>query len=988
MSVRQELEARFGDNFSDSLTERLSHSSDMGFVPQLVWAGIKINIVPDYVVYPTNLEDLVDLVRISRRYNLPLVPYGRATNRYGNAVPADGGIVVDFAKMDKVELNEGNREAIVQPGATWKIVDQKVQQKGMQLRTFPSSYDSTVGGGVASDSLGVGSYEYGFVCDNISYVKLASPKGDVLTLSGKDLSLVCGAEGTTGLIAEVGLKLRQFSPTEALTLSFDGLEQAIKAVGEFYREVIPAWHVQLRGPSISSYISKNFRAPLEADRWNMVVLYPSQRAPLVEPKVKRLAIATGARAFEGEWSGWWSFNHGVVAALRVNGLLIHQHGLIPYARLQDFINNMKRSLGKVGQLEGGFDLDVDLERREVLLVNAFVMSDLPPEDKKLLYELAKNTLMMEEMIKVGGSMLSVGIFVHQYARNRLSAMGKTFQEMGVDRYEAIRKFKEENDPDELMNPGKVFEPKNRAKAVSDIVRKQREALTFRFGIGIAKTLSRGGEVEGFTQVRKVMEAFADYGLKCIDCAMCVTVCPQYRLIPSTPYAPKGMFDLVKGAISMYSLTGSLEIPDSTIAEISGCHKCGLCDGVCPARIPISTLLVRLSSVVAKKRPRETPVSIPLVTGDLSNVIDKDSSTALWIGRAGIENTPTAIASLQALKRMGLKVNVVGTEGEAGFLDYIGGNGNEVIEAMRKNMNLLKGIEQVITISPEDYKMFSEVYSDYSKIAGISFAAEVTPIDLLILKSIDVRGEEEINLHIACFSSSYVDEIIKRLREKGFRVRRVEGCSGAQLEKSLGRRADKIAQAIAERYGKVVSLCPFAVAKFRLMGVEAESLTEYLMSKTGVRLQVEVFKLSKEESDQILIRTQELILQSLSSRAQVIADTTSFVSAGLTDYQKILEPVVEEALREAGANLAKAIRERSSKLSDPSKHIFAIREYIQSAVAAIDSISYEQLAGRVKDHVKKLSQEQFDEEVFAKALAAALREKISTMRDSIGGLVER
>jgi len=95
------------------------------------------------------------------------------------------------------------------------------------------------------------------------------------------------------------------------------------------------------------------------------------------------------------------------------------------------------------------------------------------------------------------------------------------------------------------------------------------------------------------------------------------------------------------------------------------------------------------------------------------------------------------------------------------------------------------------------------------------------------------------LHIACFSSSYVDEIIKRLREKGFRVRRVEGCSGAQLEKSLGRRADKIAQAIAERYRKVVSLCPFAVAKFRLMGVEAESLTEYLMSKTGVRLQVEV-----------------------------------------------------------------------------------------------------------------------------------------------------
>ncbi|MEM0113618.1 MAG: FAD-binding protein, partial [Metallosphaera sp.] len=87
MGVREELEGRFGENFSDSLVERLSHTADMGFVPQLVWTGIKINIIPDYVVYPKNVEDLIDIVKIANKYNIPITPYGRGTNRYGNAIP-------------------------------------------------------------------------------------------------------------------------------------------------------------------------------------------------------------------------------------------------------------------------------------------------------------------------------------------------------------------------------------------------------------------------------------------------------------------------------------------------------------------------------------------------------------------------------------------------------------------------------------------------------------------------------------------------------------------------------------------------------------------------------------------------------------------------------------------------------------------------------------------------------------------------------------
>lgn len=70
-------------------------------------------------------------------------------------------------------------------------------------------------------------------------------------------------------------------------------------------------------------------------------------------------------------------------------------------------------------------------------------------------------------------------------------------------------------------------------------------MRYRFGIGFAKRLSPGGEIEGYKVTKKYLDIFADYAIKCIDCAMCVTVCPQYRLIPQWPYAPKGMFDFTK-----------------------------------------------------------------------------------------------------------------------------------------------------------------------------------------------------------------------------------------------------------------------------------------------------------------------------------------------------------------------------------------------------------------------------------------------------------
>ncbi|BBG25552.1 FAD-binding and (Fe-S)-binding domain-containing protein [Sulfuracidifex tepidarius] len=991
MGLREELEKLFGDDFRDDLASRLSHSSDMGFVPELVWSGIKLNIVPDYVVYPQSIEEVSELVKVALKYNVPITPYGRGTNRYGNGIPADGGILIDFSKMQNVTINENERTAIADPGATWKIIDIYAQQKGLQLRTFPSSYDSTVGGGIASDALGVGSYEFGFISDNVSFVDMINTKGELAHLEGKDLALVCGAEGITGIIVKAGVKLKPSSPNEAMVISYDNIDQTVNAIGEFYREVVPAWHIQVRGPGISSYIAEKFKAKLEPNKWNMVILYPSTRSTLVEPKLYRIAQSTGGRISEGEWTGWWSFNHGVNAALRTKGMLVHQHGLIHYTKLKELLESMEKLLGKLGTItpDGGYDVDIDLEKREVLLVNAFTEVSVSPIDKKVIYDLAKNTLMMEEFIKAGGSLLSIGIFAHKYTKNRLSVMSKTFSDYGVDRYEYISKYKEETDPDEIMNPGKVLDPKKRAKEVLEIPKKQNEALKLRFGIGLAKKLAPGGEVDGYKFVSNYLGDFADFGLKCIDCAMCVTVCPQYRLIPEWPYAPKGMFDMVKGAIAYYYLKGSIDIPDSTIAEISGCHKCGLCDGVCPAKIPISTLLIKLNAAVAKKSPDEPPVDLPLLNDpSISEVVDNNSESVLFVGKNIIANPSVAVIALKFLKLLGLKVRLIGTTGDSGFMDYISGNGSLLMDKMKKNFDVFSNALEVITLAPEDYKTMAVAYKDYSNFAKTDTIFDVVPFDMRVLKTVNIDGKnEEVNLHVACFSADYADEVMKRLRDKGFKVKKIEGCSGAILERNLGRRADTMARTLGERYGKIVTLCPLAAAKFRSVGIQAETLIEFLARKAGLTVDeytVTSFKLSDEDRKQLQNFVSASILSSLMGRADVMAETLSFSSSGIDEYKKIIEPLINDAIDEVGSSIAMRLTDQITKSASESNmnKVSVAASFVRALSDVISSIQMDQVIQPFLSTLRSKTTEEFDDRTVISSIVTLIRQNEAKIKDIV------
>ncbi len=214
--LQEELSQKFGPRVAFDKLERMFYSHDVGSLPSLVKPLIG-STLPAGVVQPLTEEQVIQLVAFARTHNVPLVPRGKSTSGYGGVMPTQGGLVVDFAWMNEIlAIDAEAMTATVQPGVVWEKLDKELNKQGLALRTYPSSApSSTVAGWLAQGGVGFGAYEYGSFRENVVACRAVLPNGEVREFSGKDLDLVSDAEGITGLITEVTVRVRRHEP-EAL----------------------------------------------------------------------------------------------------------------------------------------------------------------------------------------------------------------------------------------------------------------------------------------------------------------------------------------------------------------------------------------------------------------------------------------------------------------------------------------------------------------------------------------------------------------------------------------------------------------------------------------------------------------------------------------------------------------------------------------------------------------------------------------------------
>src|SRR5512138_596402 len=161
---------------------------------------------PDLVVFPRTTQDVSAIVRIAREFQVPLVGRGAGTGLSGGAIALEGGLMVAFARMNRIlAIDYENERAIVQPGVVNLDITLAVQDAGYFYAPDPSSQRAcTIGGNVAENAGGPHTLAYGVTTNHVLGLELVLPDGTVITSGGKrpdapgyDLvGLLTGSEGT------------------------------------------------------------------------------------------------------------------------------------------------------------------------------------------------------------------------------------------------------------------------------------------------------------------------------------------------------------------------------------------------------------------------------------------------------------------------------------------------------------------------------------------------------------------------------------------------------------------------------------------------------------------------------------------------------------------------------------------------------------------------------------------------------------------------
>lgn len=242
--LKAKLQAISGaENYDDSRAGRLVYSYD---------ATPQFQSLPDAVIAPRNTQETAEIVKLCNEHSIPIVPRGSGTNLCAGTCPTEGGIVLLFKHMNRIlEIDEENLTATVEPGVITLDLIHAVEEKGLFYPPDPSSMKiSTIGGNINENSGGLRGLKYGVTRDYVMGLEIVLANGDIIQTGGKlakdvagyDLTrLFVGSEGTLGIVTKAILKLIPM-PEDKMTMLalYQDLEAAAKSVSKIIaNKIIP-----------------------------------------------------------------------------------------------------------------------------------------------------------------------------------------------------------------------------------------------------------------------------------------------------------------------------------------------------------------------------------------------------------------------------------------------------------------------------------------------------------------------------------------------------------------------------------------------------------------------------------------------------------------------------------------------------------------------------------------------------------------------------
>ena len=417
---------------------------------------------PDCVVFPRTTADVLEIVRLAKKNGVPIVGRGAGTGLSGGALARHGGIIVSFARMNRiVKIDVENQRAVVQPGVVNSDLSLAVAHTGLHFAPDPSSQKAcTIGGNVSENSGGPHTLAYGVTTNHVVGLEVVLPSGELVRLGdaaldtpGYDLTgLFVGSEGTFGLVTEITVRLTRLpEAVKTLLAIYDSINDATETVAEITaRGITPAACEMLDGwtiRAVEDYVHAGF--PLDAAAVLLIDvdgLREVTEAEAVEVAdvcrvhhAREVRVARDAHERDLLWKGR---KNAFGAAGRFAPSYYTQDGVIPRTKLPATLRQITEIAQKYGLQIGNVFHAGDGNLHPIILFDE-------RNEKQFRDTVRAADEIIEFCIQMGGTITGE----HGVGMEKDRLMPLLFSEADLT---LMKRVHDVFNPDSLLNPGKIF----------------------------------------------------------------------------------------------------------------------------------------------------------------------------------------------------------------------------------------------------------------------------------------------------------------------------------------------------------------------------------------------------------------------------------------------------------------------------------------------------------------------------------------------------
>jgi len=418
--------------------------------------------LPEMVTFPRNTDEVARIVRITAEYGVPIVGRGAGTGLSGGAIPRLGGVVVGFARMNRIlEIDLENECAVVEPGVVNLDITLAVQPHGYFYAPDPSSQRAcTIGGNVAENAGGPHTLAYGVTTNHVRGLEFVLPDGTVVTTGGKtpdapgyDLTgLLTGSEGTMALVTRIVVRLmRRPEMVKTILAIYDTAEDCGATVAEITARTIVPVAVEMLDGVMLRMVEEATHAGFPMDAAAVLLIELEGLRETVEEQVVQIRDACRAcRAREVRVAKtaeerdllWKGRKNAFGAVGRVSPFYYVQDGVVPRTQIAPTLLVIAAVGRKYGLTISNIFHAGDGNMHPIILFDARKPGDL---DKAR----SAGEEILEYCISVGGSITGE----HGVGMEKNEMMGRQFTPPTLA---MMRRFKDLFDPANRLNPGKVL----------------------------------------------------------------------------------------------------------------------------------------------------------------------------------------------------------------------------------------------------------------------------------------------------------------------------------------------------------------------------------------------------------------------------------------------------------------------------------------------------------------------------------------------------